>query len=94
MDTPSIINVADARAHARPCRAITIEFDPEDERWPDTGMNIQIMQPGQPNRGYRVQADFLVLPGECIAIVEGEERRRQAVDSAPGRPGYCTRVGR
>jgi uncharacterized cupin superfamily protein len=40
-------------------------------------MNIQIMQPGQPNCLYHsepVQEDFLVLHGECTAIVDGEER--------------------
>jgi uncharacterized cupin superfamily protein len=34
------------------------------------------MQPGQPNCRYHsepVQEDFLVLHGECVAIVEGEE---------------------
>jgi uncharacterized cupin superfamily protein len=36
-----------------------------------------IMQPGQPNCLYHrepVQEDFLVLHGECLAIVDGEER--------------------
>lgn len=45
--------------------------------WPDTGVNVQVMQPGQPNGRYHsepVQEDFLVLYGECIAIVEDEER--------------------
>ena len=51
--------------------------EPEGVRWPDTGVDIQIMQPGQPNCRYHMepdQEDFLVLHGECIAIVEGEER--------------------
>ena len=40
-------------------------------------MNIQILQPGQPNCRYHsepVQEDFLVLHGECIVILDGEER--------------------
>src|SRR4051794_26104706 len=35
-------------------------------------------QPGEPNGYYHGEAgqeDFLVLSGECIAVVEGEERR-------------------
>lgn len=35
------------------------------------------MEPGEPNGRYHsepVQEDFLVLYGECIAIVDGEER--------------------
>jgi uncharacterized cupin superfamily protein len=77
MDEPLIINVADARAGARPGRAISIEFEPQGVTWPDTGVNVQVMEPGQPNCLYHsepVQEDFLVLTGECIAIVDGEER--------------------
>ena len=76
MDKPFIINVADAPAAARPGRAIGIEFESDDAGWPDTGVNVKVMQPGQPNCLYHsepVQEDFLVLHGECIAIVEGEE---------------------
>jgi uncharacterized cupin superfamily protein len=77
MDTAFIINVADAPAHGRPGRPITVDLESEDAPWPDTGVNIQIMQPGQPNCLYHsepVQEDFLVLHGECTAIVDGEER--------------------
>ena len=45
--------------------------------WPDTGVNVQVMQPGEPAGRYHaepVQEDFLVLYGECVAIVEDEER--------------------
>jgi len=77
MDRPVIANVADWPARAHPRRAM--QLDPEDDAapWADTGVNIQILQPGQPNCRYHsepVQEDFLVLHGECIAIVEGEER--------------------
>ena len=56
-----------------------MQLDPEDDTapWPDTGVNLQVLQPGQPNCRYHsepVQEDFLVLHGECIAIVDGEER--------------------
>jgi uncharacterized cupin superfamily protein len=46
-------------------------------RFPDLGINIQVLRPGQPNcmyHGENAQEDFLVLYGECLAIVEGEER--------------------
>ena len=76
MDRTLIMNIADARARSHSRRATLIEFEPEDEPWPDTGINVQVMQPGQPNCRYHsepVQEDFLVLHGECVAIVEGEE---------------------
>ena len=77
MDQPFIVNVADAQATARPGQAIAIDFESVDTPWADTGVNIMIMQPGQPNCLYHrepVQEDFLVLHGECLAIVDGEER--------------------
>jgi uncharacterized cupin superfamily protein len=77
MDETIVMNVADAPARAHPCRATIIDFEGEELHWPDTGVNIQIMVPGQPNCMYHsepVQEDFLVLFGECIAIVDGEER--------------------
>jgi uncharacterized cupin superfamily protein len=46
-------------------------------------VNVQIMAPGEPNCRYHsepVQEDFLVLHGECIAIIDGEERRLRQWD--------------
>jgi uncharacterized cupin superfamily protein len=77
MDELLIVNLADAPAISHPRRATIIDFEPEDAPWPDTGVNIQIMQPGQPNGRYHsepVQEDFMVLHGECIVILEGQER--------------------
>ena len=77
MDEPLIINVADAPAFRRPGRATLIRFEPEDPKWPDTGVNIHVLEPGQPNSLYHsepVQEDFLVLYGECVVILDGEER--------------------
>jgi uncharacterized cupin superfamily protein len=54
-----------------------VQLEPEDRLWPDVGVNVQILQPGQPNCRYHsepVQEDFLVLHGECIVILEGRER--------------------
>jgi uncharacterized cupin superfamily protein len=80
---PLIINVADAPAFSHPHRSTTIDFEPEESPWPDTGVNIQVLQPGQPNCRYHhepVQEDFLVLHGECLVIVNGEERRLRQWD--------------
>lgn len=77
MDQPLILNLADAPARAHSRRATILDLEPEDATWPDTGINVQVMQPGQPNCRYHsepVQEDFLVLHGECVAIVEGVER--------------------
>ena len=51
--------------------------------FPDLGINISVMQPGQPLCLYHeegVQEDFLVLSGECRLLVNEEERPLRAWD--------------
>jgi uncharacterized cupin superfamily protein len=77
VDEPFVVNLADAPARVHPSRATLIQLEREEGEWPDLGVNVQVMQPGQPNCMYHsepVQEDFLVLDGECIAIVAGEEQ--------------------
>jgi uncharacterized cupin superfamily protein len=54
-----------------------------DARFAQFGINIGVLQPGQPACMYHRednQEDFLVLSGECLLLVEGEERRLRAWD--------------
>jgi uncharacterized cupin superfamily protein len=54
-----------------------------DVRFPELGINIGVAQPGQPAcmyHGESNQEGFLVLRGECLLIVEGEERLLRAWD--------------
>jgi uncharacterized cupin superfamily protein len=77
VDNPLIINLADAPALSHSKRATLIKLEPEDAHWPDTAVNVQVMQPGQPNCRYHsepVQEDFLVLYGECVVILDDQER--------------------
>ena len=77
VDEPLIINLVDAPALAHSKRATLIKLEPEGVRWPDTGVNVQVFEPRKPNGRYHsepVQEDFLVLHGECMVILEGEER--------------------
>jgi uncharacterized cupin superfamily protein len=56
----------------------TCEFDKHRERFPEFGINLTVLAPGQPMTMYhreRYQEGFLVLRGECLLIVEGQERR-------------------
>jgi uncharacterized cupin superfamily protein len=76
-DRPFVLNLADAPALAHSRRATLVDPEPEGLYWPDLGVNVQIMQPGQPNCRYHsepVQEDFLVLHGECLVVLDGEER--------------------
>jgi uncharacterized cupin superfamily protein len=47
------------------------------ERFPEVGVNLSVLQPGVPMCMYHRephQEDFLILRGECVLIVEGQER--------------------
>ncbi len=47
------------------------------------GVNVSVLQPGQPIGLYhreRAQEGFLVLSGECLLLVEGQERTLRAWD--------------
>ena len=65
-------------------------FEPEDVPFGHYGINVHIVMPGQANGRYHEesnQEDFLVLHGECIAIVEGQERRLKQWDFLHCPPG-------
>lgn len=52
-------------------------------RFRQLGINLNVLEPGQSLAIYHrenAQEGFLVLAGECILVVEGEERRLQAWD--------------
>jgi len=52
-------------------------------RFPGLGINLNVLQPGQPMGLYHRengQEDFLVLAGECLLIVEEEERKLETWD--------------
>lgn len=54
-----------------------------DARFEHYGINVHVLQPGQPNchyHGESAQEDFLVLSGECLVIINGEERRLKPWD--------------
>jgi uncharacterized cupin superfamily protein len=58
-------------------------FETREHGFPQFGINVTVMQPGQPNCLYHSESSqeaFLVLSGECRLLVEGEERLLRAWD--------------
>lgn len=52
-------------------------------KFKELAVGIHVLPPGQPNGLYHAenkQEDFLVLHGECVLLVEGEERRLRQWD--------------
>jgi uncharacterized cupin superfamily protein len=61
-----------------------------DQRFKQVGVNLRVLQPGQPNCYYHresEQEDFLVLAGECLVVIEGQERPLKAWDFVHCPPG-------
>ena len=60
----------------------------EDE--PGIGVHVHVLKPGEANGYYHAedaQEGFLVLSGECIAVVEGQERLMRQWDYLHSPPG-------
>jgi uncharacterized cupin superfamily protein len=78
-----VVNARDARWFESDGMGLYTPFNSEAARFTQFGFNIGILRPGEPNCMYHAedaQEDFLVLSGECLLIVEGEERRLKAWD--------------
>jgi len=78
-----VVNVADLAASGNPRMGITCSPEPRDARFPEFGINLRVLEPGQFNGRYHrenEQEGFLVLSGECMLVVEGEERTLRSGD--------------
>ena len=78
-----VVNVRDARwltsegGEKQPSGS-ECPFESGKAEFPQLGIRLHVLPPGEPNGLYHTesqQEDFLVLAGECILLVEGEERR-------------------
>jgi uncharacterized cupin superfamily protein len=77
-----VINARDARWFESDELGSATIFEGEP-RFSQLGFHVEVLQPGQPNGMYHSesnQEDFLVVAGECVLVVEGEERRLKAWD--------------
>jgi uncharacterized cupin superfamily protein len=79
-----VVNVRDAAWGEHPEQGYATLFEnPRGEPMPELGIRVRVLQPGQMLSYYHeenAQEGFLVLAGECVLIVEGEERRLRARD--------------
>jgi uncharacterized cupin superfamily protein len=78
-----VVNVADAAWQTSEAFAAACGFEGEGtEEW-DVGFTLAVLWPGKPSALYHResnQEDFLVLAGECVLLVDGQERRLKAWD--------------
>jgi uncharacterized cupin superfamily protein len=87
-----VVNAADAAWDDNDRYGSSCPFDgfDRDRSFPQLGVNLRVLMPGQPNGNYHaedVQEDFLVLAGECVLLIEEQERRLRAWDFVHCPPG-------
>lgn len=83
-----VVNAREARWVHRPERGEMLPFTGSsraeaEEYFAEVGVNLFVLGPGEPMSMYHgedSQEDFLVLSGECILIVEGQERALEQWD--------------
>jgi uncharacterized cupin superfamily protein len=71
-----VLNAREARWRHGPRLPAICKFEGEPG-FPQLGINLSVLAPGEPMAMYHWEADqedFLVLAGEALLIVEGEER--------------------
>lgn len=76
-----VLNARDARWVTSGDRGQDTDFEGRQE-WTQLGFRIQVLSPGQHAlyHGEKGQEDFLVVSGECILVLEGEEQRLRQWD--------------
>lgn len=87
-----VINAAGeaARWVERPGFGRRALLEPEDRRFPQVGIHLSVIGPGEHSTLYHAeeaQEDFLVLRGACTAILEDEERPVKQWDLVHCPPG-------
>jgi uncharacterized cupin superfamily protein len=77
-----VVNVADAAWLTNEDFGAACIFEGTGKHW-DVGFTVSVVWPGKPSALYHResnQEDFLILSGECLLLVEGEERPLKAWD--------------
>src|SRR6188472_748214 len=84
-----VANARDLRWRDRPGRGAYCDFEGRSD-FPHVGVNIQVLAPGEPMAMYHWEADqedFLVVAGEALLLIEGEERPLRQWDLVHCPPG-------
>jgi uncharacterized cupin superfamily protein len=78
-----VLNARDARWHLEGTGGKLTFFEGDRVGFEQLGLNVSVLEPGQPMSMYHwedEQEDFLVLSGEAVLVVEGQERELRAWD--------------
>jgi uncharacterized cupin superfamily protein len=84
------VNVRDGRWLTNEVLGDAFIVEGDDVSFPQLGFTLAVLRPGQAGGRYHResdQEDFLVLAGECVLLIEGEERPLEAWDFVHCPPG-------
>lgn len=85
-----VVNVADTAWLDHETLGSMCIFEGPQAPFAGLGINLHVLLPGQPNgmvHREEIQEDFLLLAGECLLLVEEQERRLVAWDFVHCPPG-------
>jgi uncharacterized cupin superfamily protein len=85
-----VLNLADAGWERKGEFGARCRVEAPDARFEHFAVNAHVLMPGESNALYHAesaQEGFLVLAGECLAVVEGRERRLRQWDYLHCPPG-------
>jgi uncharacterized cupin superfamily protein len=84
-----VVNAREAGWHDASPFGFYCAFEGE-QQFAQLGINLNVLQPGESNGLYHregTQEDFLILAGECLLLIEDEQRLLRAWDFAHSPPG-------
>jgi uncharacterized cupin superfamily protein len=85
-----VVNVREGRWMTNETLGDAFVLEGDNVEFPQVGFTIGVLMPGQSGGRYHHesdQEDFLVLAGECLLLIEGEERPLKAWDFVHCPPG-------
>jgi len=85
-----VVNVGDTAWESTGDYGARCRFETREFPFEQVGTNIRVLEPGQPNCLYHAESPeehFLVLHGECLLLVDEEERPLRAWDFVHCPPG-------
>lgn len=85
-----IVNVRDAAWETNDALGGACFFEGDDAPFPQLGINVRVLSPRDAKYLYHAEAnqeDFLVLTGQCLLLIEEEERELRAWDFVHCPPG-------
>ena len=85
-----VVSIPEAAWMTNEERGAACIFESDDVSFPHVGFTLTVLQPGQVPSMYHREANqenFLVLAGECLLLIEGEERRLKPWDFVHCPPG-------